>query len=231
VLQYQKDEKKNGRILAPIYTLKETYVVYSDDGGYTWKRSEASLNIDETQLIETQEGAIFCFGRQKKLTKTPFSVSHDGGETWTKKKATHLSAVRCQKSFLLLPSNEEATYPDGMDKTKRYVVCSCPSGNYQTQSVRRGGMLTLGEINGDEIKWLKQRKIVTDGITGKDENFYAYSSLTNMKNGEIGILYEACPAGFILFRTFTLDWLWNGDKAFTFPMPLKVRLKNIFNKW
>ena len=118
-----------------------------------------------------------------------------------------------------------------MDKSKRYVVSSVPSGNYQTQSVRRGGMLTLGEINGSEIKWLKQQKIITEGVTGKDENFYAYSSLTNMKNGEIGILYEACPAGFILFRTFTLDWLWKGEKAFGFPMPLKVRLKNLFNKW
>ena len=118
-----------------------------------------------------------------------------------------------------------------MDKTKRYVVASCPSGNYQTQSVRRGGMVTLGEINGAEIKWLKQQKILSEGITGKDENFYAYSSLTNMKNGEIGILYEACPAGFILFRTFTLNWLWQGEDAFTFPMPLKVKLRNLFNKW
>ena len=231
VLHNQKDEKKNGRILAPIYNLKETYVVYSDDCGKTWKRSSASHNIDETQLIEAEDGTLFCFGRQKKLTKTPFSVSFDGGETWQKQKATHLSAVRCQKSFLLLPPDSEVAYPEGMDKSKRYVVSSVPSGNYQTQSVRRGGMLTLGEINGSEIKWLKQQKIITEGVTGKDENFYAYSSLTNMKNGEIGILYEACPAGFILFRTFTLDWLWKGEKAFSFPMPLKVRLKNLFNKW
>ena len=231
VLKYQKDEKKNGRILAPVYNLKKTFVIYSDDGGYTWKRSQTSHNIDESQLIESEDGTIFCFGRQKKLDKTPFSVSFDGGETWEKKKATHLSAVRCQKSFMLLPSNDEAPYPDGMDKSKRYIVASCPSGNYQKQSVRKGGMVTLGEINGDEIKWLKQQKIITEGITGKDENFYAYSSLTYLKNGEIGLFYEACPAGFILFRSFTLDWLWNGDNAFTFPMPLGVKLKNLFNKW
>ena len=231
VLNKQKSENKNGRILAPVYNLKETFVIYSDDGGYTWKRSKSSKNVDETQLIEAEDGTVFCFGRQKKLTKTPFSVSFDGGETWEQKKPTHLSAVRCQKSFLLLPPHSEVPYPEGMDKSKRYVVASCPSGNYQTQSVRRGGVVTLGEINGAEIKWLKQQKIITDGVTGKDENFYAYSSLTNMKNGEIGILYEACPAGFILFRTFTLNWLWQGEKAFTFPMPLKIKLKNLFNKW
>lgn len=231
VLKNQKDEKKNGRILAPIYNLKETFVIYSDDGGYTWKRSESSQNVDETQLIEAEDGTLFCFGRQKKLNKTPFSVSYDGGETWTKKKPTHLSAVRCQKSFLLVPPHSEMPYPDGMDKSKRYVIASCPSGNYQTQSVRKGGMITLGEINGDEIRWIKQNRIITDGVTGKDENFYAYSSLTLMKNGEIGILYEACPAGFILFRTFTLNWLWQGESAFTFPMPLRIKLKNLFNKW
>lgn len=231
VLKYQKDEKKNGRILAPVYNLKDTFVIYSDDGGYTWKRSKSSQNIDETQLIEAGDGTVFCFGRQKKLNKTPFSVSFDGGETWKKKKPTHLSAVRCQKSFLLLPPHSEVPYPDGMDKSKRYIIASCPSGNYQKQSVRKGGMITLGEINGSDIRWLKQQKIITDGVTGKDENFYAYSSLTYLKNGEIGLLYEACPAGFILFRTFTLDWLWNGENAFTFPMPLKVRLRNLFNKW
>lgn len=231
VLRYQKDKSKNGRILVPVYNIKDSFALYSDDCGYSWKRSQSSMNVDETQFIETEDGTILCFGRQKKLTKTPFSFSLDGGETWQKEEPTHLSSVRCQKSFLLLPPDSEQPYPEGMDKKKRYVVASCASGNYQTQSVRKGGVVTLGEINGTKIKWLKQQRIITDCISGKHNNFYAYSSLANLKNGDIGLFYEAMPTGFLPFRTFSLSWLWQGEKAFSFPMPLKIKLRNLFNKW
>lgn len=230
VLSNQSDESKNGRILVPVYNLDETYVLYSDDNGYTWKRSQTSRNIDETQLIESGDGRIFCFGRQRKLGKTPFSVSYDGGETWTKLKDTALSSIKCQKSFLLLPSSEEIEYEPIMDKNKRYVICSCASGEYQRSSKRFGGVVTLGEINGDEIRWIKQRKIITDGIKGQYKNFYAYSSLAFMKDGTIGLFYEAMPTSYLPFRTFTLKWLCEGEKPFGFPMKLMTRIRTKFTK-
>lgn len=230
VLKNQKDESKQGRILAPVYNLKETFVLYSDDRGLTWKRSQSSHNIDETQLVESGDGRIFCFGRQKKLGKTPASVSYDGGETWKKLEDAPLSAIKCQKSFLLLPSSEEAEYEPIMDKSKRYVICSCPSGEYQKSSKRYGGVVTLGEINGDEIKWIKQRKIITDGVKGKNNNFYAYSSLTLMKDGSIGLFYEAMPTAYLPFRTFTLKWLCEGEEPFGFPLKLSTRIRLLFKK-
>ncbi len=231
-LQYQKDESKNGRILVPVYNLEKTFVIYSDDEGKTWHRSECSKNIDETQLIESPDGTIFCFGRQVKLDKTPTSVSRDGGETWEKIKSTGLSAVRCQKSFLLLPAHSDKfPYADNMDKSKRYVVASCPSGDYQKKSVRYGGVVTLGEINGDEIKWLKQKRVITEGISGKENNFYAYSSLGVLESGEIVLLYEALPGSFLAVQKYSLDEIAHGEDAFGFPLPLMVSIKRYFRKW
>ena len=231
-LQYQKDESKNGRILFPVYNLEKTFVIYSDDEGETWHRSGCSENIDETQLIESEDGTVFCFGRQVKLDKTPTSVSRDGGETWEKVKSTELSAVRCQKSFLLLPPHsEEFPYADNMDKSKRYVVASCPSGNYQKKSVRYGGVVTLGEINGDEINWLTQKRVITEGIKGKDNNFYAYSSLGVLKNGEIVLLYEALPTSLLAVQKFTLEEIAKGEKAFGFPLSFITSIRRYFRKW
>lgn len=231
-LKNQKDKSKNGRILVPVYNLKETFVIYSDDEGATWHRSECTKNIDETQLIESPDGTIFCFGRQVMLDKTPMSISRDGGETWEKTDSTGLSAVRCQKSFLLLPPHSESfPYTEDMDKSKRYIVASCPSGNYQKKSVRYGGVLTLGEIDGDEIKWLTQKRVITEGIRGKEDNFYAYSSLDILKNGEIVLLYEALPSSFIAIQKFTLKEIAEGEKAFGFPLPLITRIRRRFRKW
>lgn len=231
-LKNQKDEKKNGRILVPVYNLKDTFVIYSDDEGATWHRSECSKNIDETQLIENEDGTIFCFGRQIMLDKTPLSISRDGGETWEKTESTGLSAVRCQKSFLLLPPHSESfPYAENMDKSKRYIVASCPSGNYQKKSVRYGGVITLGEINGDEIRWLKQKRVITEGIRGKEDNFYAYSSLGILKSGEIVLMYEALPVSFIAIQKFTLEDIAGGEKAFGFPLPLITRVRRHFRKW
>lgn len=231
-LENQKDAGKNGRILVPVYTLKDTFVIYTDDEGETWHRSECSKNIDETQLIENEDGTIFCFGRQIMLDKTPVSISRDGGETWEKTESTGLSAVRCQKSFLLLPPHSKSfPYAEGMDKSKRYIVASCPSGNYQKKSIRYGGVVTLGEINGDEIKWLRQKRVITEGISGKEDNFYAYSSLGILKNGEIVLMYEALPTSFIAIQKFTLKEIAEGEDAFGFPLSLLTRIRRHFRKW
>lgn len=231
-LDNQKDESKNGRIIVPIYNLKETFVIYSDDEGETWNRSSSSKNIDETQVVEGGDGTLYCIGRQKMLDKTPLSVSHDGGESWEKKKGTHLTGVRCQKAIMTLPAHSESfPYADGMDKSKRYVVASAATGWYQKKSARFGGVVTLGEIDGDGIRWLKQRKIITPGITGKWDNFYAYSAFTMLADGKIGLLYEALPISLICFRSFTLEWLYAGEEAMKFPLPLVSRIRRIFRKW
>ncbi|MCM1544806.1 MAG: glycoside hydrolase, partial [Ruminococcus sp.] len=223
-LKNQSDSSKNGRILAPVYNLKNTAVLFSDDNGETWKRSHPSKNIDETQLIELSDGTILCFGRQKKLGKTPLSMSTDGGETWKKLPKTKLSAVKCQKSFLKVPKH---TYTAEMDKSKDYIIACNTSGNYQKNSKRFGGMLTIGCVNDDKsIIWLRQRRLHAEGVSGKFENFFAYSCITSLSDGCFAVFYEAMPGGYGVFEKFSLKWLMNGESAFSFPIPLKNKFRS-----
>ncbi len=221
-LKNQSDKRKNGRIIAPVYNLKQTAVIYSDNDGETWIRSSPSKNIDETQLAELSDGTILCFGRQRKLSKTPMSVSTDGGETWKKMPKTGLSSVRCQKSILTVPKE---AYTDDMDKATDYLVACCTSGNYQKNSKRFGGMLTLGRVNADRtVTWLKQRELHAPNVSGKNDNFFAYSSLAYLGGESFAVLYEGMPTGYGIYECFTMKWLASGDKAFGFPIPLKTRL-------
>lgn len=227
-LKNQADESKNGRILAPVYNLKKTAVIFSDDGGETWKRSEDSMNIDESQLAELSDGTLLCFGRQRRLSKTPFSVSLDGGETWEKRPETGLSAVRCQKSFITV---SKSAYTAEMDAQKDYIIACCPSGHGQRNSARFCGVLTLGEVQPDKsIDWRVQRRITLDCVSGKDKDFFAYSCMTYLRDGRFGLMFEAIPCGFIVYDEFSLEWLLGGEKAFSFPLPLKTRIKVWFGK-
>lgn len=215
-LSNQKDKSKNGRILAPVYNLKQTAVIISDDNGKTWKRSQPSRNIDETQLIELSDGTVMCFGRQKKLDKTPLSISYDAGETWVRADRTKLSAVKCQKSFLKVSKH---LYTDEMDKDKDYIIACNTSGTYQQNNKRFGGMLTVGRVDSkDTITWLKQRRLHADGISGEYDNFFAYSSLAALDDGNFAVFYEAAPGAYGVLEKFSLKWLLDGEDAFTFPI-------------
>lgn len=221
-LKNQKDKSKNGRILAPVYNLLKTSVLYSDDDGYTWKRSQCSKNIDETQLAELSDGTVLCFGRQRRLGKTPYSISTDGGETWSKMKRAPISAVKCQKSVIKV---EKSTYTNDMDKSKDYLIFSASSGTLQKNSKRFIGLLTLARVEDDKsITALKQRTLVSNGVRGEYKNFFAYSSLACLEDGSYAVFFEGLPGGLGTYQPFTLDWLAEGDDAFGFPIALKTKL-------
>lgn len=221
-LENQRDESRNGRIVVPVYNLKKTFVVFSDDNGVTWKRSQSSKNIDETALAQTSDGTVCCFGRQRKLGKTPFSISRDGGMTWEKRPKTNLCGVKCQKSVIALPKEH---YSGIMDKNKSYLIACATTGDGQKNSLRFGGVMTLGEYgeNG-QVNWLRQKKLKNSVVTGKNENFFAYSSLTVLKSGKIAVLYEALPTGLGLYDEISIDELLNGEQPLSFPIGARERI-------
>lgn len=210
VLKNQKDSNKNGRIVMPVYKLGKSAVIYTDDG-VNWHRPTNlySENIDESQLIETDSGAIMCFGRQLKQGKTPLSVSYDGGETFVKQKKADIKSVRCQKSIIMLPANGENgfEYADYMDTSKRYIVCVHPSGHNGSDSTRTDGLLSVCEINGNTVKTVKDIPLKSKNDYehfGEYADFFAYSSVAVLPDNTIGILYEIYPSGCIAFKKIKL---------------------------
>lgn len=203
----------NGRILVPLYNTKETCVAYSDDNGYTWHRSDSSLNIDETQLIQTKNGDVLCFGRKRRLGGVPFSISKDNGETWEKLPDTPLCSIKCQKSVIAVPDSH---YLETMDKNSTYVLASTPTGHYGKNSERFGGAVSIGKVEKDNtITWLKSKKYTAENIKGDKQNFFAYSCLTALENGNFAILYEGLPSGLGVYEEFSLDDMFSGEDAIT----------------
>lgn len=177
--------------------------VYSDDNGKTWNTGAAvSLteeidNISETQLIQFDDGTLQSFSRST-IGKVVSSYSTDGGISWSKPFANEnlpLSGVSgCQISVI--------NYNGKIDG-KDAVILSAPALDN-----RKNGYIYVGLITDNknyEIQW-KYKKEITD----KDGDF-AYSCLTQLTNGDIGILYETSntpqATEAVTFSSYTIEEL------------------------
>lgn len=171
-----------GRIIMPLYTLKGTVAIYSDDNGESWSRNRNipfTGNIDEWCAIEDPDGFIQSFGRAKLYGKTPTSISYNDGITWSKGKAINVKAPKCQKSAIVVGDAVYISHPG--EKQRRNGVISKGVFEY-TKS---------GDFKG--IKWQK------DSIK-LNEGFFAYSSMAKIDDNTIGILYEDQPSSHIIFE-------------------------------
>lgn len=160
-----------GRIIFPCYTNADsrdgnTSVIYSDDSGNTWKRSsDMSAQSSEAALAEA-DGKVYMFTRHG-----GYYVSSDNGSTWgTQQTVSGISyTTSCQLSAI--------TYSKKIDG-KTAILLSAPT------SGRAAGKIFVGLVQDNgSINWK-----YTYSVNGS--NYYAYSCLTELKNGSIGLLYE-----------------------------------------
>lgn len=204
---------QNGRLVIPVYHTnrhkapsQSTAVIYSDDHGVTWRRSESpndgrvvgnttlsaetlsgpgeSNVLTEAQLVQLNNGSLRMFMRNRS-GYVMMATSRDNGTTW-ENELTQLTDIRdpyCQLSVIHY----------GDHQGKETLVLSNPNA-----SDRSNGTLRLAEVNGDEIRWTHSQVV--------DEGQYAYSSITKLPNGNIGVLYEAQSLD-IPFVSMNLDWI------------------------
>lgn len=202
-----KYSEKKGRILSPVYILGKAAVIISDDGGKSWRRGKERFceNIDECQLIETPDGRVFCIGRPLDGGNIPLSVSEDAGESFKSLAPSPLSVAKCMKSAISLP--ETMALPDGLKNDGFYILMSTPTGHGGKDFSRTDGTVFLGHIEGKRICWLKSyavkdsKKYASFAVY---DDFFAYSCLTVLPSGKIGLLYEAYPSGLIMLAEFSL---------------------------
>lgn len=216
-VQLQYDEEHPGRLVFPIYYtiagsgigFQSSACIYSDDGGKTWQRGESpndgrinkngqvtsSQNpvgiseLTESQIIELSSGNLLQFMRNTGGNgKVVVSRSTDGGATWSDPIDTTAPEVYCQLSVLYYDKNGT----DGKDR----VIMSNPGG-----SGRNNGTLRIGEVTETEdsfsVDWVEEKMFCP--------NNYAYSCLTKMKDGNMGLLYE--HQNTIKFTAFNLDYI------------------------
>jgi sialidase-1 len=175
------------------------FAIYSDDGGITWKASKnaACTNGDEAKVVELNNGNILMSIRNRAKGHRLFSLSTDGGETWSEPKLNEtILDPACNGDIIAY------TY-----KGKNLLLHSLPA----SPTTRENVTVYVSEDNGKT--WTPKRCIY--------KGYSAYSSLQVLDDGTIGIIVEEgkwdgnLPGedGFNLgFYRFSLDWLMEGDK-------------------
>lgn len=164
MLQRQKDEQLNGRIMFAMShrfgkNNVQEYIIYSDDEGNTWKFSTQSAYSggDESKLVELADGTVMISVRQG--GQRGYNKSTDGGVTWgTQAKWADIDGNACNGDILYVnkhvmlhsyPNNGsrknvtiKASFDSGKSWSKPYVVCA-PSSCYSTMDVTKDGDIAI----------------------------------------------------------------------------------------
>ncbi len=176
-----------GRIIMPLYTLDGTVAVYSDDNGETWNRNfraPYTQNKGEWCIIETPDGLLYGFGRANSYKHIPVCVSTDGGITWTSDKAAKPKAPKCQKNAIVVGNRVLLSHPNSKK--------------------RENGVISVGEFAYDKKGGFKGIDWKKHGDIEINNGFFAYSSMAQIGDNKIAVLYEDQPSSHIMFKTIDL---------------------------
>lgn len=186
-----------GRILVPVYYQgnTSTEVIYSDDGGETWQHGNpipSSLALHESTLVEMPDGSLKIFVRNTTSSggKIITATSNDGGATWHDVESAlgdTGAGTNCQISAINY-STAVISAEDGQQYPAILMATT-------TSNARKNGQIYVGLIKPNGTYSDGNTKYLVDWeydyqMTGTNELF-AYSCLTEMSNGKIGILYES----------------------------------------
>ncbi|MFJ7933389.1 sialidase domain-containing protein [Sporosarcina sp. NPDC096371] len=218
-----------GRLVLPVYFTNEnrqqaSAVIYSDDNGETWTRGESpnhgrvvnGVTLDErtfvgnelteAQVVEMPDGQLKMFMRNYSGF-AQIATSFDGGETWD-------SEVVTERALIAPYSQMTAIRYDGQIDGKEAVIFASAGNSSQrvNGTVRAGLILEDGTYSNGRTKYKfdwKYSQLVKEGA-------YGYSSLTNLDDGNIGLLYENnTNMDFIKFNPEYLKW----DRVDELPLP------------
>ena len=178
-----KSDKYNGRFVIPANhsyddpdgNLRDgpysfgSHVLLSDDSGVTWRKSQPIRpGCNESQVVELSDGSLLMNMRSynDKYCRS-ISKSTDGGETWSEIwHDSQLVESKCQASLLYY----------GPYKGKNMILFSNPA-------VPKGRTHMTIKVSFDEAKSWTNAKLIYPGPA-------AYSCLTVLPDGKIGIFYE-----------------------------------------
>lgn len=187
---------QSGRLVIPGYDSRKgaySAVIYSDDNGRSWQAGDKMVKqTNESQVVQLSGGTIMLNMRSSKYRDV--AISGDGGKSWgdliTDK--TLIDSWGCQSSLLYYTRQS-----DGFAKDRILFANPAHESNRFNMTVR---------LSYDNAKTWPVSKTVYTGPA-------AYSSLTVLEDGTIGLLYETGadhPYQKIAFARFNLEWLTGG---------------------
>lgn len=165
-----------------------SHVIYSDDHGESWKLGGVvGEKTNESTIVELTGGRVMDNMRSYHgKNRRAISISDDGGETWGDILLDDvLVEPVCQASILRL------NWPGPDDQPGRVVFCNPAS--------RARERLTLRTSHDDGTTWDHSRCLY--------EGAAAYSCLTKLANGNLGVLFERDSYQTITFVEVNVAWL------------------------
>ena len=197
---------RRGRIVVPANHSSAAngfaaHAIYSDDAGKTWHRSNAiAPACNESQVVELADGRLMMNMRSQSFTNEErtgyrsISFSRDGGESWSAPEFDrHLGDPQVQASLI--------RYSLAGSEDRNRVLFSNPGPPISAGRAERVRMTV--RLSYDEGRSWPVSKLIHAGPA-------AYSCLTRMPDGSIGLLYESGTESAyesLQLVTFSLNWL------------------------
>ena len=194
-------QTSTGRLVIPFGIGPElesrAMLVYSDDHGKTWQAGGRTKSTStETQVVELSDGSLRLDMRNQRPQQQPahcryFSISRDGGQTWTEPvRDGTLIDTACQGSILRL------SLP-GKGQEQHALLFANPASSFQNRV-----NMTV-RVSYDDGRTWPVAKTVHPGPC-------AYCCLVSLPDGTVGLLYENGDNHRyerISFARFDLAWL------------------------
>ena len=165
----------------------------SNDHGKNWKLIDTPIKPgDESKVMELSDNSLMINSRVSKTGLRYIHLSNDNGKTWTSKPDPQLIDPACNASLIRYSLKSEGS-------AKNRLLFS----NVNSENKREN--LTV-KISYDEGKTWSKGKTIYAGQS-------AYSSMTVLENGDIGLFFEKDDYKKNVFVSFSLDWLTNGKDS------------------
>ena len=197
-------QMQNGRLVAPTYD----GVIFSDDHGKTWKSGEKISGLfNETQVVELADGSLMLNIREG--GHRGVVISKDDGETWGR---------RWKDKTLIDPKSYLGNQASLIRYTRKKDGYSKDRLLFSNPADPNARFNMTVRISYDEGRTWPVARRIKNGPG-------AYSCLTVLPDGTIGLIYEAgnMQGKFldqysrISFVRFNLEWLTNSEDRLTRP--------------
>lgn len=189
-------QTRDGTLIHTLVNLNNGMHIFgSDDHGETWYFIDTPIKpADESKIIELDDGSWMVNARVNKLGHRFVHTSKDKGKTWQSKAAPDLVDPGCNASIIRYTSVK-----DGDDKSRLLFA------NARSEKDRVG--LTVRVSYDEGATWSEGKTIYKGGS--------AYSTLSRLPNGDIGLFFEKDGYTKNSFVSFSLEWLTDGKDKYS----------------
>ena len=191
-------QTRSGKLLHCMVNLDHGLHLFgSDDHGQSWHLIDTPLKPgNESKVVELDNGSWMINSRANGRGKRWVHISSDQGKSWESRPEPDLRDPGCNASIIRYTSTR-----DGFDKS-RLIFCNA--------NMKKGRENLTVRISYDEGQSWTAGKCIYPGSA-------AYSTLTVLENGDIGLVFEKDDYTENPFVSFSLEWLSDGADQYSAP--------------